>query len=91
MDHPKVQLHMSVHAADCSTFNKSCPTVKPLSISVMADTGAQSCLWSMDDFLAVGFTNEDFIPVRLDLHVNGAIILHLQGKLPETINSLAIQ
>ena len=49
-----------------------------------------SSLWSMDDFLAAGFTNEDLIPVKLDLHttnrspihVNSAIILHLQGMPP---------
>ncbi len=65
----------------------------------MADTGAQSCPWSMDEFLAARFTNEDLIPVKLDLHaanrspihVNGAITLHLQGMPPETINSLAIR
>ena len=93
MDHPKVQLHMSVNAADYRAFNKGCPTVKPSTITAMADTVAQSCLWSMDDFVAAGFTNEDLISVKLDnrspIHANSAI-LHLQRMPPETINSLAI-
>ncbi len=90
MDHPKLQLHMSIHAADYMAFNKRCPPIKPSTITVMADTGAQSCLWSIDDFLTAGFTNEDLIPVKLDLHaanrspiyVNGVNILHLQGMPP---------
>ena len=58
----------------------------------MADTGAQTCLWSMTGFLAAGFTPSDLIPVSVDLvalnkvpiNLAGAIILRLQGHSPDT-------
>ena len=88
MSHPKVELMMSVHPSDYRTFERRCPTITPTTINVMADSGAQSCLWSMDGFLAAGFTHDDLIPVSLDLvaankspiTVAGAIIIRLKGK-----------
>ncbi len=57
--------------------SERCPTAKPSTITAMADTGAQSCLWSTDDFPAVGFTNEDLISVKLDLHAANRSPIHL--------------
>ena len=83
---------MSVNASDYQAFRRSCPTVAQTAITVMADKGAQSCLWSMTGFLAVGFTPRDLIPVSIDLvaankspiKIAGAIILRLQGHSPDS-------
>lgn len=88
LSHPEVKLMMSVHSSDYRTFGYRCPTITPTSITAMADSGAQSCLWSMDGFLASGFTHDDLIPVAMDLvaankspiTIAGAIIIRLQGK-----------
>ena len=53
----------------------------------MADSGAQSCLWSYKEFIASGFSDSDLIPVSTDLvaankspiDLAGAVILRLQG------------
>ena len=82
---------MSVNASDYQAFRRSCPTVAQTAITAMADTGAQSCLWSTTGFLAAGFTPSDLIPVSIDLvaanmspiKIAGAIILRLQGHLPD--------
>ena len=87
LNHPEVQLHMSVNNSDYRAFGRRCPTTAPTTITAMADTGAQSCLWSMDGFLAAGFSEEDLVPVHVDLvaankspiTIDGAIIVRLQG------------
>ena len=61
--------------------------VASTTITAMADSGAQSCLWSMDGFRAAGFSNEYLIPVNMDLvaankspiSIEGAALLRLQG------------
>ena len=55
LDHPTLRLQISVSPSDYTAFRRPCPTTKPLCISCIADTGAQSCLWSMSGFLAAGF------------------------------------
>ena len=87
MGHPVVRLSASVSATDYRQFNRRCPAVHPTNISALVDSGAQSCLWSLQDFLAAGFTTEDLIPVSLDLiaankspiHIAGAVMLRLSG------------
>ena len=39
----------------------------PKTTTAMADSGPQSCLWLMNDFLAAGFSQDDLIPVSIDL------------------------
>ena len=83
---------MSVNASDFQAFRRSCSIVAQTVVIAMADTGAQSCLWSMTSFLAAEFTPSDLIPVSLDLvaankspiKIAGAIILRLQGYSPDS-------
>ena len=87
LSHPEIKLTMSVTQPDYNAFGRRCPTVKPIMITAMADTGAQSCLWSKHDFLTSGFTMEDLIPVSLELiaankspiSIAGAVVVRLQG------------
>ena len=60
-------------------------------INVVADSGAQSCLWSRMEFLDHGYQMKDLIPVKhsmkaansAPIHIDGAIILRLEGYGPD--------
>ena len=87
LHHPKIDLTISVSASDYRDFGRDCPYIKPSKVSVMTDSGAQSCLWSMNGFLSAGFTKADLLPVSIELlaankspiNIAGAIIVRLQG------------
>ena len=87
MDHPKVDLQVSVAARDYKTFGVKCPRVAATVIRAMTDTCAQSCLWSFDECCSAGFTSSDLIPVSIDLEaankspitIEGALLLRLSG------------
>ena len=86
-DHPRVELLLSVLSSDYKQFSKRCPNVAPTKISALADTGAQSCLWSLEEFESLGFTKNDLIPVSINLMaankspitVEGAACVRLEG------------
>ena len=86
-DHPRVNLTVSTNEADYLAFGRKNTPIKPLILSAMVDSGAQSCLWSLKDFLSAGFAESDLLQVSVDLvaanrspiSVAGAIILRLQG------------
>ena len=78
MEHPQILLALS-------------PDRQPLrSVEVMgiADTGAQSDLWSLEKFLAAGFKKDELSPVSLSLHaanrspikIDGAFLARLEGR-----------
>ena len=87
LHHPKIDLTISVSASDYRDFGRDCSCIKPSKVSVMTDSGAQSCLWSMNGFLSAGFTKADLLPVSIELlaankspiNIAGAIIVRLQG------------
>ena len=59
------------------------PKIAESVVDVVADSGAQSCLWSRKSFLASGFSMADLIPVRhtmraadrAEIEIDGAILL----------------
>ena len=63
------------------------PHVAPSHITVVTDTGAQSCLWSRRDFYRCGFQLSDLIPIkhtmfaanREKIDIDGAIFIRLSG------------
>ena len=89
--HPTLALSLSVDAVDYTRFGYACPTIPLTEITVVADSGAQSCLWSRRDFLASGFRTTDLIPVkhkmkaanRNRIQIDGAILIRLGGKSRE--------
>ena len=91
MRHPTLHLTVSVHSEDYSNVSHEPPTIKPKKIEVVTDTGAQSCLWGLQNFLHCGFTEAALIPVkhhlfaanREEIPVVGAIVLRLSGATPE--------
>ena len=86
-DHPRVELLLSVLSSDYKQFSKRCPNVAPTRITALADTGAQSCLWSLKEFESLGFLKNDLIPVNVNLMaankspitVEGAACVRLEG------------
>ena len=88
LDHPTLQVQVSVTPSDYLAFGRPCPTTNPSIITAIADTGAQSCLWAMSGFLAAGFSAADLLPVSVDLtaanktriEITGAVVLRLSAS-----------
>ena len=86
--HPRLRLKISTNRDDYDRIHVRHPHIKPCAIGVVADTGAQSCLWSRQEFLKCGFSLADLIPVRQGMRaanqspmqIDGAILLRLQGE-----------
>ena len=91
-DHPRVNLTVSTNEADYLAFGRKNTSIKPFIVSAMVDSGAQSCLWSLKDFLSAGFAESDLLQVSVDLvaanrspiNVAGALILRLQGRAKDS-------
>lgn len=60
----------------------------PVDISAVADSGAQSDLWSLDEFLRAGYTMDNLSPVSLSLNaankspikIDGAFFAYIKGQ-----------
>ena len=86
---PLLTLNATVHPADYQAlgFTLSTNPPKPAPISVMADTGCQSCLTSLQVIQRLGLTKHDLIPVTMHMYaannhnikILGAVILRLTG------------
>jgi hypothetical protein len=50
-----------------------------VNISAIADTGAQSDLWSLEVFLACGFSRDDLRPVNLSLSAANRSPISIEG------------
>ena len=90
LDHPTWPTSMSVWKKDYNDFSRPCPKLpKPVKFISKLDSCAQSCLWSRKDCFAAGFTEEDLIPVSLNLNaankssikIDGAILVRLTVKV----------
>ena len=87
IQHPTLKLRLSVDSSDYDAVDRPTPKVTPCDVSVVTDTGAQSCLWGLSDFLRSGFKESDLIPVKHTLYaankekidVAGAILIRLSG------------
>ena len=64
MAHPTLRLRLTTEKEDYKVFGGQYPDVSPSWVSAVTDTGAQSCLWSLNDFYRCGFRDCDLIPVR---------------------------
>ena len=83
LNHPTLCVMLWAHESDYATFGYKYPRIDKTQIVVVADSGAQSCLWSRREFLASGFTEEDLIPVshsmktanRSQITIDGAVLV----------------
>ena len=89
-DHPRVPITISIDTSAQARYRTPNRTSNThAEVSAIADTGAQSDLWSMTDFLACGFSRDDLLPVRVGLSaanrspisVEGAFFAKLTTKL----------
>ena len=79
-DHPRASITISVDipANSRGTKNNQGPTIEA-KISAIADTGAQSDLWSLQEFLACGFSRDDLHPVSLSLSAANRSPIAIEG------------
>ena len=83
-EHPRVTVTVTVD----NVANKA-PTMA-CEVSAVADSGAQSNLWSLAHFLSAGFSQSDLIPVKMGVNaancspisIDGAFHARLVGRAP---------
>ncbi|KAK2555623.1 hypothetical protein P5673_022644 [Acropora cervicornis] len=79
-DHPRVPITISIDTSAQTRYrtpNRTSNTIAE--VSAIADTGAQSDLWSMTDFIARGFSRDDLLPVRLGLSAANRSPISIEG------------
>ena len=81
LDHPTWPVRISVNGKDYSEFSRACPKVRSFNATAKLDSCAQSCLWSMRDFLNAGFKKEDLIPVSLGLKAANKSSIEISGAI----------
>ncbi|KAJ8335347.1 hypothetical protein SKAU_G00386890 [Synaphobranchus kaupii] len=79
-DHPRalitISVDMPVRQSDSTSDRGS---VDKARVSAVADTGAQSDLWSLEEFLACGFSRDDLRPVRLSMSAANRSPIAIEG------------
>lgn len=75
-DHPSTQL---------SITNDLCPSITT-NVHALADSGAQSDVWSREEFLRAGFTTDQLHPVKLSLNAANKSCIHIDGAFFGTIS-----
>ena len=79
-DHPRLPITISLSrpgGTDKSNFTTSSDT--HAEVSAIADTGAQSDLWSLSDFIACGFSREQLHPISLSLSAANRSPISIEG------------
>lgn len=88
LSHPSLRLRITTIEEDYNYLGMTPAKMSPKHIDVIADSGAQSCLWSRKEFLKCGFNLSDLIEVHhtmeaanaAPIKIDGAILLRLSGK-----------
>ena len=79
-DHPRLPITISLSrpgGTDSSNFTTSSDI--HAEVSAIADTGAQSDLWSLSDFIACGFSREQLHPISLSLSAANRSPISIEG------------
>ena len=79
-EHPRVAITISLDKStqgNTGNSHQSCDI--HADVTAIADTGAQSDLWSFEDFLARGFTRTDLHPIRLSLSAANRSPISIEG------------
>ena len=86
MAHPPLRLRLTTDAHDYEHLGKEHHRVMPSFVTVATDTGAQSCLGSLQDFYRCGFKDSDLsfkrtmlAANREEINIAGAIFVRLSG------------
>ena len=76
-NHPRVLISVSLARTD--DCQDPAAEVKHAKVSAIADTGAQSDLWSLNEFLACGFSREDLHPISLSMSAANHTWIPIEG------------
>ena len=88
--HPTVKLHISIDKEAPRARHRK-PSQVLAEVEGVTDSGAQSDVWSLKEFLAAGFSREDLHPVSLSLQaankskisIEGAFFSIIEGRSPD--------
>ncbi|KAK3734273.1 hypothetical protein QZH41_004413 [Actinostola sp. cb2023] len=79
-DHPRVSITISINKPeDSRDSSHNQLSSDQTQISAIADTGAQSDLWSLEEFLACGFSRDELHPVSLSLSAANRSPIAIEG------------
>ena len=79
-DHPRVPITITIDtSAQTRNSTPNCTLNTQSEVSAIADTDAQSDLWSMTDFLACRFSHDDLLPVSLGLSAANRSPISIEG------------
>ena len=79
-DHPTVPLTISfARQSRTDNHTRGNAAVIQAEVTAIADTGAQSDLWSLDSYLACGFLREDLHPINLSLSAANRSPISIEG------------
>ena len=78
--HPRVTVTISVDTSAQAKHGHPTPATNARAeVSAVADTGAQSDLWALSEFLAAGFSRESLIPVTMGLSAANRSPISIEG------------
>ena len=79
-EHPRVSITISIDTkAQARYTTPTHATHIHADVSAIADTGAQSDLWSLSSFLAAGFSRDDLLPVSIGLSAANRSPISIEG------------
>ena len=78
-DHPRVSITISLDKPEDPRRTRLQRSDDQVLIPAIADTGAQSDLWSLKEFLACGFAQDDLHPVSLSLSAANRSPIAIEG------------
>ena len=88
LQHPTLLLRLTTEKSDYDHVGASFPKIAPSHVTIVTDTGAQSCLWGLQDFYRCGFRKSDLLPVRRvmiaanreEIQIEGVLLVRLSGE-----------
>ena len=78
--HPRVELSISPEHA----------TSHPTPVNGLADSGAQSDVWSLDAYLNAGYSRDDLQPVSLNLNAANKSAIHIDGAFFAEVSGTSV-
>ena len=91
MPHPTLKLVLTTDPSDYNRIGIDCPKIKPCNVSVVTDTGAQSALWSLQDFYKCGFKDADLLPVKQTMRAANMEEIEISGAVLSGLLVLMLQ
>ena len=79
LSHPTLNLEISTKKEDYDNFGSKYVRLSPKQIEVVADSGAQSCLWSRNEFLGCGLKMSDLCEVHHVMEAANAAPIRIDG------------